>query len=36
MVHWLVKTRSATLPAGTEIVWELSRPISLGASSGGQ
>ena len=36
VVHWLVKTRSATLPAGTEIVWELSRPMSLGAGSGGQ
>ncbi len=35
-VHWLVKTRSAELPAGTEIVWELSRPMSLGAGSGGQ
>lgn len=36
VVHWLIKTRSATLPAGTEIVWELSRPMSLGAGSGGQ
>jgi len=36
VVHWLVKTRSATLPAGTEIVWELSRPMSLGAGSGGR
>jgi hypothetical protein len=36
MVHWLMRTRSATLPAGTEIVWELSRPMSLGAGDGGQ
>jgi hypothetical protein len=36
VVHWLVQTRSATLPAGTEIVWELSRPMSLGAGGGGQ
>jgi hypothetical protein len=36
VVHWLIKTRSANLPAGTEIVWELSRPMSLGAGSGGQ
>ena len=36
MVHWLVKTRTAELPAGTEIVWELNRPMSVGAGSGGQ
>jgi len=36
VVHWLVRARSATLPAGTEIVWELSRPMSLGAGSGGE
>ena len=36
LVHWLIKSRSAVLPAGTEIVWELSRPMSLGASDGGQ
>jgi len=36
VVHWLVRTHSAELPAGTEIVWELSRPMSLGAGSGGQ
>jgi hypothetical protein len=35
-VHWLIKTRSAELPAGTEIVLELSRPMSLGAGDGGQ
>jgi len=32
VVHWLVKTRSATLPAGTELVLELSRPMSVGVS----
>ncbi|HEX9119416.1 MAG TPA: hypothetical protein VF840_02650 [Terriglobales bacterium] len=36
VVHWLIKSRSAVLPAGTEIVMELSRPMSLGAGSGGQ
>ena len=36
VVHWLVKRRSAELPAGTEIVMELSRPMSLGASGAGQ
>lgn len=34
--HWLGKHRSATLPAGTELVMELSRPMSLTAQSGGQ
>jgi hypothetical protein len=33
LVHWLVKNRSADLPAGTEIVMELSRPMSLRADS---
>jgi hypothetical protein len=36
VVHWLVKSRSATLPAGTEIIMELSRPMSLGSSAAGQ
>lgn len=36
VVHWLVKRRSAELPAGTEIIMELSRPMSLGASGAGQ
>jgi hypothetical protein len=37
VVHWLIKTRSAELPAGTELVLELSHPMSLGnAASGGQ
>ncbi|MBZ5569248.1 MAG: hypothetical protein LAN64_15530 [Acidobacteriia bacterium] len=35
-VHWLWKRRSAELPAGTEIIMELSRPMSLGASGTGQ
>jgi hypothetical protein len=37
--HWLVKHRSATLPAGTQLTLELNRPLSLTtvppASSGG-
>ena len=32
-VHWLVKHRSATLPAGTELTLELNRPITMGATS---
>jgi hypothetical protein len=36
VVHWLVKTRSAELPAGTEIIMELSRPMTLSNSSAGQ
>ncbi len=36
VVHWLIQRRSAELPAGTEIVMELSRPMSLSASSAGQ
>jgi hypothetical protein len=35
LVHWLLKTRSAELPAGTEIIMELTRPMSLGASGAG-
>ncbi len=31
VVHWLTKTKSANLPAGTEIVMELSRPLQLNA-----
>ncbi len=34
MVHWLVKRRSATLPAGTELVLELSRPVSITPAAG--
>jgi hypothetical protein len=29
VVHWLTKTKTAELPAGTEIVMELSRPMKL-------
>jgi len=36
VAHWLGKHRSAVLPAGTELVMELSRPMALTASSGGQ
>ena len=36
VVRWLTKTRDASLPAGTEIVMELSRPMLLSASSAGQ
>ena len=35
VVHWLIKTRSAELPAGTEIVLELSHPMSLGGAVAG-
>jgi hypothetical protein len=37
VAHWLGKHRSATLPAGTELVMELSRPMTVtaaGASTG--
>jgi hypothetical protein len=34
VVRWLTKTRSATLPAGTELVMELSRPLQLTATDG--
>ncbi|HKI00145.1 MAG TPA: hypothetical protein VJ999_13665 [Candidatus Sulfotelmatobacter sp.] len=38
-VHWLVKHRSATLPAGTELTLELNRPLTMSttvaATSGG-
>ena len=33
VVYWLTKHKSATLPAGTEIVMELSRPMTLNAAS---
>ena len=36
VVHWLGKKRSAVLPAGTELVMELSRPLAMTAASGGQ
>jgi len=34
VTHWLTKHRSATLPAGTELVMELSRPMVMNASTG--
>jgi hypothetical protein len=36
VAHWLGKKRSAILPAGTELLMELSRPLSLTAATGGQ
>jgi len=38
VTHWLSKHRSAMLPAGTELVMELSRPLTMTATSaaGGQ
>ena len=32
MVHWLVKRRSATLAAGTVLIFEVSRPTVVGSS----
>ena len=29
VVHWLIRSRSAEVPAGTELIMELSRPMSL-------
>lgn len=34
VVRWLTKTRNASLPAGTELVMELSRPLQLTATDG--
>jgi hypothetical protein len=36
VVHWLSKKNSAMLPAGTELVMELSRPMEMTAATGGQ
>lgn len=36
VAHWLGKKNSATLPAGTEMVMELSRPMEMSATTGGQ
>jgi hypothetical protein len=36
IAHWLGKRRSAVLPAGTELVMELSRPLAMTAASRGQ
>jgi hypothetical protein len=34
--HWLSKKNSAMLPAGTELVMELNRPLAMSAATGGQ
>ncbi|MBI3645451.1 MAG: hypothetical protein HY233_05770 [Acidobacteriales bacterium] len=34
VTHWLSKHRAATLPAGTELVMELSRPMEMNPSPG--
>jgi hypothetical protein len=34
VIHWLTKTKSAQIPAGTEIIMELSRPMALSAVEG--
>ena len=36
VAHWLSKRSSTTLPAGTELVMELSRPLAMTAATGGQ
>ncbi len=36
VTHWLSKHRSAVLPAGTELVMELNRAMTLSAASSGQ
>ena len=36
VAHWLGKHRSAMLPAGTELVMELNRPMTMTGASGGQ
>ncbi|HUK26645.1 MAG TPA: hypothetical protein VLV49_18855 [Terriglobales bacterium] len=36
VAHWLGKHRSAMLPAGTELVMELSRPVEMTAAGEGQ
>jgi hypothetical protein len=36
VTHWLSKKNSAMLPAGTELVMELSRPLEMTAATGGQ
>jgi hypothetical protein len=35
-VHWLVKTRAATLPAGTELTMEVERPALTGTPGAGK
>jgi hypothetical protein len=36
VAHWLGKKNSVMLPAGTELVMELSRPMEMTAATGGQ
>ena len=36
VIHWLTRRHSADLPAGTEIVMELNRPLALSQASNGQ
>jgi hypothetical protein len=36
VVHWLGKHRAAMMPAGTELVMELDRPMAMTAASAGQ
>lgn len=36
VTHWLSKRNSAVLPAGTELVMELSRPMEMKTAAGGQ
>jgi hypothetical protein len=36
VAHWLSKKNSAMLPAGTELVMELSRPMEMNPATGGQ
>jgi hypothetical protein len=36
VAHWLSKKKDATLPAGTELVMELSRPLEMKAAAAGQ
>ncbi len=36
VVHWLGKKKSASLPAGTQLVMELSRPLEMAPAVGGQ
>jgi hypothetical protein len=36
IAHWLTKHKSAMIPAGTELVMELSRPVTLNAASTGR
>jgi hypothetical protein len=36
VTHWLTRRKSAMMPAGTELVMELNRPMTLSAENGGQ